>query len=55
MLKSYLILTIRNILKYKAYAFINILGLPIGMAGALSIGLYILNEMKVDKFHARID
>lgn len=34
MFKNYLKTTIRNLLRYKGFAFINILSLPIGVPGA---------------------
>ena len=48
---SYLKTGIRNLLKYKFYSFINILGLAIGIAGSLLIILYVSNELSYDKFN----
>jgi len=51
MLKSYLILAWRHLLKNKGYSIINITGLGLGMAIALVIGLYIADEYTFDSYH----
>jgi len=51
MLKNYLKITIRNIKRHKAFSFINISGLAIGMACCILIILYIRYELSYDKFH----
>jgi putative ABC transport system permease protein len=52
MLKNYVTIAIRNLLKYKVYSFINIFGLAVGIACCLFIFLFIQNELNYDKFHA---
>ncbi|QHT70440.1 FtsX-like permease family protein [Rhodocytophaga rosea] len=52
MLKNYITVAIRNLLKYKVYSFINIFGLAVGIACCLFIFLFIQNELNYDKFHA---
>lgn len=52
MLKSYLKVAWRNLLKSKVFSLINILGLTIGITVCLMIYLFILNEFSFDKFHA---
>src|SRR5262249_51356704 len=37
------------------FSFINILGLSIGIAVCMMIGLFILNEFNVDRFHKNSD
>ena len=49
MLKINLKLTLRNLLKNKAFAFINIAGLASGIAIALLLYLYIRNELSFDQ------
>lgn len=39
----------------KLYAAVNILGLAIGIAGCLLIGLYIWHELSFDRFHKNAD
>ena len=51
MLKNYLTTAIRHLLRHKGYSLINILGLAIGMACALLIGLYIQDELSYDRYH----
>ena len=55
MLKNYLKIAFRNLLRNKAFSFINILGLAIGMASAILILLWIQNEMSYDQFHEKKD
>lgn len=49
MLKNYLKTAVRYLLKYKVPAGINILGLAIGIACFVLIGLYILDETSYDR------
>ncbi|MGZ3874589.1 MAG: ABC transporter permease [Mucilaginibacter sp.] len=55
MLKNYLKITWRNLLRHKAFSFINILGLAIGMASSALILLWIHNEVSYDQFHVKKD
>jgi hypothetical protein len=52
MIKNYLKIAWRNLLKNKVYSIINILGLAAGMAVAMLIALWILDEVTYDKYHA---
>lgn len=51
MVRNYLKIAIRNLLKNKGYAFINVFGLALGLATCLLIVLYISDELRVDKHH----
>lgn len=51
MLKNYYKVAIRNILKYKLFSAINILGMTIGVTSCLMIILYVSNELSYDTFH----
>lgn len=51
MLKNYLKITVRNILRHKLYSFINITGLAVGMFCFLLIFLWIRYENSYDRFH----
>lgn len=53
MIKNYLTVSIRNLLKNKAYAFINIFGLAIGLASCLTIFSYVKKELQFDQFHTK--
>lgn len=44
-------ITIRNIIRHKGYAFLNIFGLAAGMACCILIGLWVLDELNYDLFH----
>ena len=50
MWRNYLTVGVRALAKNKTYAFINILGLAIGMAACLMILLYVRYEMSYDKW-----
>jgi putative ABC transport system permease protein len=53
MLKNFLRVTIRSFRKNKAFNAINIAGLAIGLASAIFIILYIINELSYDRFNKR--
>jgi putative ABC transport system permease protein len=55
MLKNYFKIAFRNLLRNKAFSFINIAGLAVGMASAILILLWIQNEVSHDRFHSNID
>ena len=51
MLQTYFKLAYRSIVKDKAYSFINITGLAVGLASSILILLWVQNETSYDKFH----
>jgi putative ABC transport system permease protein len=55
MLKNYIKIAFRNLLRYKVFSVINILGLAIGLACCMLISLYVKDELGYDKFHANAD
>lgn len=55
MLKNYLKIAWRNLLKNKVYSFINIGGLALGMAVTLIIGLWIHDELAHDDYFENKD
>ena len=55
MFSHYLTIAVRNLVKYKSYALNNILGLTIGFACAISILLYVQNELSYDRYHEKAD
>ncbi len=55
MLKNYFKVAIRTLLKNKAYSFINIFGLSIGIALSLIIMLFVKSELSYDNFHTNSD
>jgi putative ABC transport system permease protein len=55
MIKNYLRVAIRNLIKQKVYTIINILGLSIGIASCLLIVMFVLHEFSYDNFHKNAD
>lgn len=51
MLKNYLKIAWRNLVRNKAYSFLNIGGLAAGMAVAMFIGLWVYDEITFNKNH----
>ena len=51
MIKNYLIVAFRNIRRQKAFSFINIMGLAVGMACCIIILLGIQDTLSQDRFH----
>jgi putative ABC transport system permease protein len=52
MIKNYFKIALRNLARNKAYSFINIMGLSLGLASAMLIILYVKDEVSYDRFHA---
>jgi ABC-type antimicrobial peptide transport system permease subunit len=55
MLRNFLKVAYRNLIRNKGFSFINITGLAIGMAAAILILLWIQNELSYDNFHKNKD
>ena len=55
MFKSYLAVSIRNLLRHKGYSLINIAGLAVGLACCLLIYLWVSHELGYDSFHPHAD
>ena len=53
MLKHYLLLIYRNIIRSKSYFFINLIGLSAGLVCTLLIYLWVRDELRMDKFHEK--
>ncbi|MCL7988092.1 ABC transporter permease [Sphingobacterium sp. lm-10] len=53
MIKNYMKIAWRNLIKNKGYSSINILGLAIGLACCLLIALYIQDELSFDHYHIK--
>ncbi len=51
MIKNYLKIALRNLKIHKAYSFINIFGLAIGMTYCILIALYVQDELSFDRYH----
>jgi len=55
MIKNYFKIAWRNLKKNRLYAFVNIIGLTIGIASCLLIGIYIKHELSYDRFNQNAD
>ncbi len=55
MLKNYLTIALRNLVRYKIYTTINALGLATGIAFCLLTFLYVRHEWTYDQFHEKTD
>ena len=50
MLRNYLLVALRNLVKHKLYSFINIGGLAVGLAACLLILLFVRDEMSFESW-----
>jgi putative ABC transport system permease protein len=55
MIKTYLKIAWRNLVKNKVHTFINVVGLSLGMAVVVLISLWIYDEMSYDKYFKNYD
>src|SRR5436190_9720806 len=53
MLSNYFKVAIRNLLKYKAFSFINIFGLAVAMSVCMLIMLMLADQSRYDQFHEK--
>ncbi|MEQ9165047.1 MAG: ABC transporter permease [Fulvivirga sp.] len=55
MLRNYITIAYRNLMKNKFYSALNILGLTLGLTCSLLIFSYVVNELSFDKFHSNAE
>ena len=55
MLRNYLTIAYRNLIKNKVYSALNIFGLTLGLTCSLLIFSYVVNELTFDQFHTNVD
>lgn len=55
MLKNYIVIALRNLMRQKIYSLINILGLSVGLACCLLILCYVNYEYQYDQHHSNVD
>ena len=55
MIKNYLLTALRNIRRNPLYATLNIAGLGVGLASAILILLWVVDEWSYDRFHSNLD
>ncbi|MES2606397.1 MAG: ABC transporter permease [Pseudomonadota bacterium] len=51
MFRNYLAVTLRSLLGNKLFSFINVVGLAVGLASVMLIGLYVADELGYDRYH----
>ncbi|UCD17319.1 MAG: ABC transporter permease, partial [Candidatus Zixiibacteriota bacterium] len=51
MFRNFMKVAVRNLQRHKAYSFINIVGLAVGMACCMLIMLWVVDEVSYDNFH----
>jgi putative ABC transport system permease protein len=55
MIKNYFKIAWRNLLRNKAFSFINVVGLAFGLTCCLLLVLYLQQELSYDRFHSKAD
>ncbi len=55
MFKSYFKIGWRSLLKNKGYSYINVVGLAMGMAVTLLIGMWVVDELSFNRYHKNYD
>jgi putative ABC transport system permease protein len=55
MFKNYVMIAVRNLLRRTGYSLINIVGLAVGMSCCMLIGLFVFDEVQLDRFHTQSD
>jgi putative ABC transport system permease protein len=55
MIKNYITIAYRNLIRKKGYSFINIAGLAIGIASSIIILLFVQDELSYDRHHQHAD
>ncbi len=55
MLKNYLTIAIRTLLRFKGFALINLIGLSLGLTAGILILMFVVDELSFDKFHEKRD
>lgn len=55
MIKNYIKIAWRNLLRYKFVSFINLFGLSIGITCCLLIAVYVLDELSYDRYNSKAD
>lgn len=53
MIKNYLVVAWRNLLKHKTFSLINIFGLAIGIAACMIIFVYVHHELTFDQYNSK--
>ena len=55
MIKNYLLISVRNLIRNKVLTFVNIAGLAFGLLCSLLMFFWVWDEIRTDKFHNKIE
>lgn len=55
MIRNYIKVAVRNLLRQKGFSFINIFGLALGISCTALIGMWVNDELSYDRFHKDYD
>jgi putative ABC transport system permease protein len=55
MIRNYIKVALRNLLRQKGFTFINIFGLALGISCTALIGMWVNDELSYDRFHHDVD
>lgn len=55
MIRSYLKIAFRNLLRHRAYSLINVCGLAIGIASVILISMFVVGEFQYDRHNEDVD
>ncbi|UII34928.1 ABC transporter permease [Fulvivirga ulvae] len=53
MIKNYLKIAVRNLLRFKTYTAINLAGMVMGLSIGILILIFVMDELSFDKFHSK--
>ena len=55
MFKNYLKIALRSLRRHAGYASMNVIGLALGLASCILIGVYVQDELRYERFHENAD
>lgn len=55
MLKNYIVIAIRNVMKHRGYSLLNIVGLAAGLTCCILVALFVREDLSYDAFHTKKD
>ncbi len=55
MIKNYIKIAFRNMVRHKAFSVLNVAGLCVGIACSVLIMIYVQNELSYDQYHEKYD
>ena len=55
MIKNYIKIAFRNMVRHKAFSVLNVAGLSVGIACSILIMIYVQNELSYDKYNEKYD